>query len=72
MAAGILSGMEGKLSTRGWRWWVFLFFQHPFFFSNFDYTGYSILKSVTMQVLFRHNLNFFQGAITIFVGLQAL
>ena len=23
MAAGILSGMEGKLHTRGWRWLVF-------------------------------------------------
>ena len=32
MAAGILSGMEGKLSTRGWRWWVFsVCFQEPFF-----------------------------------------
>ena len=36
------------------------------------HAGYSILKSVIMQVLFRHNLIVFQGAITIFVGLQAL
>ena len=71
MAAGILSGMEGKLSTRGWRWWVFSMFFDDLF-SKFDYTGYSILKSVIMQVLFRHNLIVFQGAITIFVGLQAL
>ena len=25
MAAGILSGMEGKRGIRGWRWWVDLF-----------------------------------------------
>ena len=32
MAAGILSGMEGKLHTRGWRWWVFsMFFSDPIF-----------------------------------------
>jgi hypothetical protein len=71
MAAGILSGMEGKLNTRGWRWWYFQFFSMTFF-SYFGYTGYSILKSVIMQVLLRRNLIVFQGAITIFVGLQAL
>jgi hypothetical protein len=32
MAAGILSGLEGKLNTRGWRWWVFsMFFNGAFF-----------------------------------------
>jgi hypothetical protein len=71
MAAGILSGMEGKLNTRGWRWWVFSIFFSDFF-SYLSFTGYSILKSVIMQVLLRHNLIVFQGAITIFVGLQAL
>ena len=55
MAAGILSGMEGKLHTRGWRWWVFSMFFNELF-SNFNYTGYSILKSVIMQALFRHSL----------------
>ena len=72
MAAGILSGMEGKLNTRGWRWWVFSMYFQCLFFTNFNYAGYSILKSVIMQVLLRHNLIVFQGAITIFVGLQAL
>ena len=71
MAAGILSGMEGKLNTRGWRWFVFPMFFNEYL-SNFNYTGYSILKSVVIQVLFCHNLIVFQGAITIFVGLQAL
>ena len=71
MAAGILSGMEGKLNTRGWRWCVFTMFYNDYL-SNFNCTGYSLLKSVDMQLLFRHNLIVFQGAITIFVGLQAL
>ena len=71
MAAGILSGMEGKLNTRGWRWWVFSMFSMTFF-SNFDYTGYSTLRLVITQLSFYHNLILFQGAITIFVGLQAL
>ena len=44
------------------------------YLSNFNYTGYSILKSVDMpvQVIFAHNKIVFQGAITVFVGLQAL
>ena len=46
-------------------------FNDPFFKFQL-HTGYSILKLVIMQVLFRHNLIVFQGAITIFVGLQAL
>ena len=71
MAAGILHGMEGKLNTRGWRWWVFSIFFNDLL-SNFNHTGYSILKSVIMGILFCHNLIVFQGAITIFVGLQAL
>ena len=50
---------------------VFQCFQR-LFFSNIDYTGSSILKSVIKQVLFRHDLIVFQGAITIFVGLQTL
>ena len=70
MAAGILKGMEGKLETRGWRWWVFNVFNDLFILQL--HTGYSILKSVIMQILSRHNLNFFQGAITIVVGLQVL
>ena len=71
MAAGILNGMEGKLNTRGWRWWAFSNFFNDLL-SNLNYTGYSILKSVIMKVLFRRNLTVFQGAITILVGLQAL
>jgi hypothetical protein len=31
MAAGILSGMEGKLNTRGWRWWVISMFFNDLF-----------------------------------------
>ena len=54
MAAGILGGMEGKLNTRGWRWWVFSMFFNVLF-TIFVYTGYSILKSVIVQVLFQHS-----------------
>ena len=31
MAAGILNKMEGKLNTRGWRWWVFPIFFNALF-----------------------------------------
>ena len=51
---------------------VFNIFQPPFFKPLS--TGYSTLKSVVMQILF-HDLDsliVFKGAMTIFVGLQAL
>ena len=41
MAAGILSGMEGKLNTRGWRWCVF---------TMFSMTIYQIL--ITQAILY--------------------
>ena len=36
MAAGILSGLEGKLNTRGWRWWVFSSFLNDRFSNSFQ------------------------------------
>ena len=71
MAAGILNGMEGKLNTRGWRWWVFTILSMTIY-------QISIVQAIlywsqwSLQVLFPHKLIVFQGAATIFVGLQAL
>ena len=36
MAAGILSGMEGKLNTKGWRWFVFTMFFNDYLFNKFQ------------------------------------
>ena len=54
---------------------VFHVFQWPFY-SNLDSDSYRLfyieVSGLTIQVLFNHNLIVLKGAITIFVGLQAL